>query len=149
MIRQATAGDIERFHRLTTRAYEGYIAHLGRRPTPMDRDYRPVIAAGSVWVDHQMRGGIVLEAKDGKLEVYSLVVDPDHHSQGLGQRLLGFVEDRAQHCGVKVLRLCTGDTMLRNISVYQKFGFREVGREDINVTHSPTVVWMEKTIGAS
>lgn len=146
MIRQAIPADIEAFERLTERAYAGYLDLLGRRPTPMDRDYRPLIAAGSVWVEQDLKGGIVLEASGSKLEVYSLVVDPRFSGSGIGRSLLSFAELRAASTGIKTLRLCTSDKMHRNLSIYRAFGFQEIERLEIAVSASPIVVWLEKNV---
>lgn len=146
MIRQALAEDIPAFEDLTRRAYQAYVPGLNRNPTPMDRDYRPVVAAGGLWVDDALRGGIVLEPEGARLVVYSVVVDPLHHGQGIGQALLEHAVMRARTAGVSTLRLCTGATMARNLQIYTSFGFVEVGREDLNLSASPTVVWMEMQV---
>lgn len=143
MIRQARTDDLPEFQRLTNRAYSPYVPMLGRKPTPMDRDYRPLLAAGCIWIKDDLKGGIVLEAAQDRLLIYSLVVDPDHHGHGIGQALLHFAKGRALEAGVPALRLCTGSTMTRNLEVYSAFGFVETGREDLELPASPTVVWME------
>lgn len=148
MIRQATGADVAGFTALTRRAYEGYQTLLGRDPTPMHRNYAPLAAAGGLWVDDNLRGGVALEAEKNALIIYSLVVDPECQRQGVGQALLQFSELRARTFGTASLRLCTSDKMHRNIEIYQAFGFNEVSREDIGLAASPMIVWMEKSLQA-
>ena len=35
---------------------------------------------------------------------------------------------------------------MRNLETYRRFGFHEVRRENLDVSESPTIVWLEKTL---
>lgn len=55
----------------------------------------------------------------------SLFVLPEYSGQGVGQRMIGFMVERAVEAGLHVLKL---DSSLNAVSFYRKQGFTEVGR---------------------
>lgn len=115
----------------------------------MQQNYGDRVEQGEVFVleeDGQVHGSIVIEDQITESLIYSVVVAPSQQGRGLGQALLEFAEDLARSMDHTQLRLCTGDKMARNLIIYQKFGFRETGREDLNLENSPTIVWMAKSL---
>jgi len=113
------------------RAYEPWVAVVGRRPAPMDDDYAHHIAAGEVFVVEA--GGavaalaVLIDAPDHLL-LDNVAVDPDHTGTGLGRRMIGFAEQEARRRGHAELRLFTNERMQRNIELYERLGFVETHR---------------------
>jgi ribosomal protein S18 acetylase RimI-like enzyme len=148
-IRQATSADVPAISAMTLAAYEIYLALLGRKPTPMDRNYDECVAAGQVWLlceGEFPRGLIVLEDQLDEVLIYSIAVDPRFQSRGLGRKLLAFAERYAAHKALYRLRLCTSDKMHRNLAIYRAAGFLKIGTENLDLRESPTVVWMVKNL---
>ena len=95
MIRPAARDDAAPAAALAERAYERYVARIGRRPAPMDSDYDALVAAERVWVcevDTAVVGVVVLVPHDDHLLVENVAVDPAHQGQGHGRSLLAFAE---------------------------------------------------------
>jgi len=135
---------------LTRRAYEHYIPLIGE-PMPVREDYAPRIAAGEVWlleasVDEPV-ALIALEDHGDHLHIFSVAVLPEHQSKGIGQRLLAFAEDKARALDRSVVTLCTNEKMERNIGIYHRFGFVEVGRREHASRPGWMLVDMEKNLG--
>ena len=89
-------------------------------------DYAALIAAGEVFVldDNGIAGIIVLRGRKDHLLVDNIAVEPARQRQGLGRRLLAFADERA-----RLLRLYTHETMVENIAIYRRLGWKETGRE--------------------
>ena len=71
---------------------------------------------------------------------------PDWTCRGLGRRILEACENAARAGG---FRMPTLGATLPGLPLYEAFGFRETGREDVVMpdgTHLPCV-WMQKPIG--
>jgi ribosomal protein S18 acetylase RimI-like enzyme len=71
---------------------------------------------------------IVLLPKADYLLLDNIAVRPDRQGQGLGRRLIDFAESEARRLGYAELRLYTHVTMIENIALYARLGFRETGR---------------------
>ena len=115
---------------ITQDAYAIYERTLGFKPLPMTEAYAPRIAAGQVWLVEAdvMAGAMVLETHPDHLMLYSLALRPAYQGQGIGRWMLQFAEDEALRRGVPQIRLYTNARMERNIALYVKAGFAEVGR---------------------
>lgn len=149
LIERAKPEDHDAVAALTQVAYRGYVSLLGREPTPMAQNHKARIAQGEVFLAisaDALCGVIVLENHGSETLIYSIVVAPEMQGQGVGQRLLRFAEARARAKGHVRMRLCTSDKMHRNVRIYLAFGYREVGREDLDLESSPTIVWFIKDL---
>ena len=64
--------------------------------------------------------------------VHGLMVDRAHAGSGLGEAMLGWVEEQARARGAELFRLdcCESNSALRGY--YAALGFREVGRRDFD-----------------
>jgi ribosomal protein S18 acetylase RimI-like enzyme len=150
--RLAQPDDLPAVNSLTRRAYEHYIPTLGGEPWPMIVDYAPRISAGEVWL---LEDGpepvalLALEDHGDHLHIFSVAVLPEHQSRGLGRRLLAFAETKAREMDRPALTLCTNEKMLRNIGIYQRYGFVETHRRPNPNRADWTLVDMEKTLGAA
>src|SRR5260370_8707722 len=113
-------------------AYSVYIGRIGKAPGPMLDDYAGLIASGALSVlegaDGVIVALIVLLAKPDHLLLDNIAVHPDRQGRGLGRRLIAFAESEARRLGYAELRLYTHETMIENIALYTRLGFRETGR---------------------
>ncbi|MFF3494288.1 GNAT family N-acetyltransferase [Streptomyces sp. NPDC002795] len=129
-IRRATAADVPAVKAVTDAAYHHYIARIGVVPAPMEADHAANVAAGLVHVtgDPDVTGLVVVEARPDHLFLDSIAVHPDAHGQGVGRRLLTFVEEHARALGLPEVKLYTNALMWENQELYPRYGYELVER---------------------
>jgi len=130
-IRPARPDDVDALRSIVERAYEPYVARIGRRPAPMDDDYRARVERGQVSVATIGRapvGLIVTMIESDHLLIENVAVDPAHHGQGVGGALLRHAEEIARRARVPEVRLYTNAAMVENLAMYPRLGYREVAR---------------------
>jgi ribosomal protein S18 acetylase RimI-like enzyme len=131
-IRRAGSGDGDTVQRISADAYTpAYMAVLGTIPKPATEDYGPRIQNGEVWIleiEGEPTGIAVLEENIDHLLIYSIAVKPDAQRKGYGTALLNFVDQRAVELGLHEVRLYTNERMERNLTLYRRHGFVEVGK---------------------
>ena len=130
-IRNAEASDLVVVQQISADAYIGaYVPVLGYIPQPAEEDYSTRIGRHEVWIierDGHAVGVAVLEARPDHLLVYSIAVRPTEQRRGYGRALLVFADQRAAAIGVPEIRLFTNIRMKRNIALYRRHGYAEVG----------------------
>ena len=128
-IRPAVAADTPAVKSVTDAAYRHYIARIGVVPQPMEADHAADVAAGRVFVTGEpVTGLVVLDAYEDHLFLDSIAVHPDAHGQGVGRRLLRFVDAHAGVLGLSEIRLYTNAMMWENQKIYPKYGYEVVER---------------------
>ncbi|MBY8343918.1 GNAT family N-acetyltransferase [Streptomyces spinosirectus] len=128
-IRAAVAADVPAVKAVTDAAYHPYIERIGVVPVPMRADHAANVAAGRVFVTGDpVVGLVVLEEHDDHLFLDSIAVHPETHGQGVGRRLLQFVDARARALGLPEVRLYTNAMMWENQKIYPKYGYEIVER---------------------
>ncbi|MFG3103743.1 GNAT family N-acetyltransferase [Streptomyces sp. NPDC048182] len=128
-IRRADAADVPAVKAVTDAAYRPYIDRIGVVPQPMEADHAADVAAGRVFVTGEpVTGLVVLEARPDHLFLDSIAVHPDAHGQGVGRRLLAFVDAHARALGLPEVRLYTNALMWENQRIYPKYGYELVER---------------------
>jgi ribosomal protein S18 acetylase RimI-like enzyme len=131
-MRRADPGDRDTVQRISADAYTpAYMAVLGAIPKPATEDYGPRIQQGNVWileVEGEPSGIAVLEENLDYLLIYSIAVKPDAQRKGYGTALLDFADRRAIELGLYEVRLYTNERMERNLTLYRRHGFVEVGK---------------------
>jgi ribosomal protein S18 acetylase RimI-like enzyme len=128
-IRVAVAADVPAVKAVTDAAYHPYIERIGVVPVPMRADHAANVAAGRVFVTGDpVVGLVVLEEHDDHLFLDSIAVHPETHGQGVGRRLLQFVDARARALGLPEVRLYTNAMMWENQKIYPKYGYEIVER---------------------
>ncbi|WP_199486523.1 MFS transporter [Actinomadura logoneensis] len=142
-IRLAVPSDRPAVERIVQAAYAPWTEVIGTPPLPLGSDYAALIEAGRVHVLDDLSGLIVLIPEDGRLLVDNVAVDPSRQGEGLGRRLLDHAEEQARALGLPALRLITNEKMTSNIARYERRGYRETGREEIQGRHA---VHMAKTL---
>ena len=128
-IRPAGPPDVPAVKAVTDAAYEHYIERIGLVPQPMRRDHAANVAAGQVYVTGDpVVGLVVVEEREDHLYLDNIAVRPDTQGQGVGGRLLRFVEAHARALGLPEVRLYTNAKMWENQEIYPKFGYEVVER---------------------
>lgn len=95
----------------------------------MRRDHAANVAAGQVYVTGDpVVGLVVVEERADHLYLDNIAVRPDAQGQGVGGRLLRFVEAHARALGLAEVRLYTNAKMWENQEIYPKFGYEVVER---------------------
>jgi GNAT superfamily N-acetyltransferase len=113
-------------------AYRDYIPLLGKTPPTFLEDFDSHVELGNLWLlDHNgsIDAMVVLTPSDNHMLLQTMAVDPNLQGQGLGQLLLQFAEYKTLECGFHDLRLYTNSLMTRNVKIYSKWGFRQIGIE--------------------
>jgi ribosomal protein S18 acetylase RimI-like enzyme len=153
LVRQAKLSDAGTVQRISAEAYTAaYLAAIGAVPKPATEDYRPRIERNEVWIlesDGEPRGIVVLEARPEILQVYSVAVRPEHQGKGYATALLRFAEQHGLTTGALVVRLYTNQRMERNLALYRRCGFTEIGKRPHPSRPGETLVDMEKTLPAA
>jgi ribosomal protein S18 acetylase RimI-like enzyme len=130
-IRPASADDHDSVRELVRRAYTMYIARMGMEPAPMRSDYAALIRedAVTVAVDRgEIVGVLVLRRQPDSLLLENVAVAPERQGHGIGRTLIAFAEQRALQLSLAKVTLYTNALMTENLSLYQRLGYREVGR---------------------
>ncbi|MFD4479045.1 MULTISPECIES: GNAT family N-acetyltransferase [unclassified Streptomyces] len=128
-IRPATAADVPAVKAVTDAAYHPYIERIGVVPVPMEADHAADVAAGRVFVTGDpVVGVLVLVPHADHLFLDSIAVHPEAAGQGVGRRLLAFVDERARSLGLPEVRLYTNAMMWENQKLYPRHGYELVER---------------------
>lgn len=129
LIRLATPADVPAVQAVTDAAYHPYIERIGVVPVPMEADHAADVAAGRVYVTGDpVVGLLVLVPHEDHLFLDSIAVHPEAAGQGVGRRLLAFVDERARSLGLPEVRLYTNAMMWENQRLYPRHGYEMVER---------------------
>jgi ribosomal protein S18 acetylase RimI-like enzyme len=109
---------------------------MGKTPAPMVADYAAHLANDIIYVVEDTRqntiiGYAVIVVKDQEYWLETIAIAPDRSQQGIGTRLIRFVEDVIARSATEY-QLYTNVNMLENIDWYQRLGFTEVRRERVD-----------------
>ena len=138
-LRRATSTDAESVRVLTRLAYAKWVPLIGREPKPMTADYERAVIDHIVDLyerDGQLRALIEVIPMKDHLLIENIAVRPDHHGEGIGDKLLRHAERQARSLGFNEVRLYTNVAFASNLAFYAKRGYAEYRRE----TFAPGVV---------
>jgi RimJ/RimL family protein N-acetyltransferase/ribosomal protein S18 acetylase RimI-like enzyme len=124
--RRAGPNDRDSLVALQHAAFIGNRDILGVEPLPLREDYDAVLARDEVWLAEDRDipvGALILELRPDDLYVASVGALPSFRGRGLGGRLLGLAESRAEALGRSRLRLVTGKKLAKNIAWYARNGY--------------------------
>ena len=138
-LRRYTPADRAAVEELHVRAIQQTGAYLGRGPWDDD-----VYAIEETYLNN--RGEFLIGEWDGRFvamgalkrttperaEIKRMRVHWDYQGRGLGQIILSELEARARALGYTILHLDTSILQLPAQKLYEKNGFREVGRDNYN-----------------
>jgi GNAT superfamily N-acetyltransferase len=132
MIRPAQPSEAETIRALVREAYALYVERIGFEPGPMRDDYHRRVAENQAWVleeDGQIVGlAVLVEDRPEALLLDNVCVASAMQGKGYGRQLIAFAEEEARRRGYGELHLYTHMLMTENIALYQRLGFREIGR---------------------
>lgn len=132
-IRLAQQAELHAIMAVVQRAYAPYIPRIGRRPAPMDDDYKARIHRQQVHLALDgdiLLGLIVLIDSGDHLLVENVAVTPTMQRQGTGRALMAHADAVAQQRRLPEIRLYTNAAMTENLSFYARLGYRETGRAE-------------------
>ena len=134
MIRLGRPEDLPAIRELVQRAYEHYIARIGRKPGPLLDDYPALVSKKRVHVlsEDGIKGILVLIPEDRAMLLDNIAVDPDAQGRGYGRSLLEFAEQSALAADCESIRLYTNEAMTENIALYSRIGYVETHRAQEN-----------------
>ncbi|SFX49315.1 Acetyltransferase (GNAT) domain-containing protein [Thermoactinomyces sp. DSM 45891] len=81
------------------------------------------------WVDGNLAGVISFMLEGNVVDIYRLVVSPQHFRQGIGAKLLSFLF--THYTGMEKFLVQTGADNIPAMKLYKKFGFQEIDRLEI------------------
>ena len=149
-LRRYTSADREAVEQLHVHAIQQAGAYLGRGPWDDD-----IYAIEETYLNNH--GEFLIGEWDGifvamgalrrtnveRAEIKRMRVHPDYQGRGIGQIILSELETRARTLGYKTLHLDTSVVQFAAQRLYEKNGFREVGRKTY---HNLEVILYEKAL---
>lgn len=136
LLRRYTPADQEAVEHLHVSAIQQTGAYLGRGPWDDD-----VYAIEETYLKHGgefligecdgqfVAMGALKRTGPGRAEIKRMRVSPEYQGRGYGQRILEELEACARALGYQVLHLDTSVLQIPAQKLYEKNGFREVGRD--------------------
>jgi ribosomal protein S18 acetylase RimI-like enzyme len=149
-LRRYTPADREAVEYLHVHALQQTGAYLGRGPWDND-----IYVIEETYLNNQgefligewdgvfMAMGALRRTSPERAEIKRMRVHPDYQGRGIGQIILSELEARARTIGYKTLHLDTSVVQLAAQKLYEKNGFREVGR---NIYNDLEVILYEKAL---
>jgi len=131
-LRAATKDDLRDVQSCARVAYAKYIERMGREPAPMVVDFSKQIELGQVYIalcDASFAGYVVYYPEQNHIHLENVAVLPTFAGQGIGKKLIYFVEQAARDRGLPAVELYTNEVMTENLSMYPKLGYIETKRE--------------------
>lgn len=134
-IRPAKATDAVALAHCIDAAYAGVRTQIPSLPDVsggIDEDIRD----HHVWVadtGNAIIGGAILILTPDMAKLANLAVHPDWGGQGLGRELIAVTEAHARESGVAELNLATHIDMPQNVKLYERLGWRVLGRSGVKV----------------
>lgn len=147
MIEKAQLEDLEAILSLQKLAYQSEaelcndysIPPLTQTIDGINEDYRNKLILKAVEKD-EIIGSVRAFAEEGICHIGRLIVHPHHQNKGIGKLLIKSIEECFGSC--QKYALFTGRHSLKNLSFYQKTGYRIVGEEQVN--ERVTLVFLDK-----
>jgi GNAT superfamily N-acetyltransferase len=135
-IRKAVPDDAISLKKCMETAYATYQERMGgERLPPMNVDYSAEIRNYPCWVIEaggSILGGLIM-VFEKEASIANVAVNPQHHGQGVGGKLMKFADLIAKEKNYSELRLATHVLLSENISLYQHLGWKETGRDETRV----------------
>jgi GNAT superfamily N-acetyltransferase len=148
-LREATNGDREALVALHRRA----MASVGSDPEDVPGNYLADVdgtfhdAGGTFYVleagDEVVAMGGAKRVDERSVELVRIAVDPDHHREGLGDRIVAELESFAHDAGYERVELETTEQQAAARELYAARGYAETGRRQ---AMGYTVVGFEKSL---
>lgn len=132
-VRKATLDDLDAVRSCARAAYAMYVERIGREPAPMVADFAAATARNELYaidVDGVLAGYVLFYPRGDHLHLENVAVDPNFQGQGLGHRLIEFVERCARQQDIARVELYTNAKMFENLELYPRLGYRQFDRRN-------------------
>ncbi|GAE37466.1 GNAT family N-acetyltransferase [Halalkalibacter akibai] len=93
------------------------------------------------YVNEELCGAISIKVVDREVDIYRLIVHPNHFRKGIAQLLLNFIERKFD---VKTIKVATGSKNEPAVSFYKKNGFQNT--KEVMVGDQLSLTYFEKKI---
>ena len=125
--RRAAPDDAPAVEAITHRAYQKWVAVIGRLPKPMTADYSQAVRDHVIELlldESDAVAGLVelIPATDHWL-IENVAVDPAHQGKGYGRLLVAHAEELTRAAGIGTIRLYTNKLFAANLAMYRKLGY--------------------------
>lgn len=130
-IRSATVQDIPTIQACAREAFARYVKRIGKKPAPMTANFALHVDRYQVAViesESHVKGYVIYFPGNGAMLLDNIAVFTKYLGQGLGRKLIEFVESEAQRFGLSAVELYTNEKMTENISLYPSLGYDEIAR---------------------
>ncbi|WP_044239717.1 GNAT family N-acetyltransferase [Flexithrix dorotheae] len=85
---------------------------------------------------------VISQESPGLLVIKNIAIDEHFQGMGIGKRLLQFAIDFGKNSGNKKLIICTGNSSINQLALYQKMGFEiEKIRKNFFLDHYPEAIY--------
>lgn len=132
-IRKADLNDLEQVRSCVRTAYAKYIPRIGKEPAPMSANFACEIAEQQIFLatfDQQVVGCVSFYPRRDHMFLRSLAVRPECTGNGIGKKLVRYVEDSARRESYRAIELYTNEAMIENLAMYPKWGYVEIDRKE-------------------
>ncbi len=130
-IRLATADDLTNIQTCARAAYAIYVDRMGLEPAPMNADFASQIEQGqiqAVYCESAFAGYVVFYSEGDHIHLENVAVVPAYTGEGIGKKLLAYIEQAARDQGLAAVELYTNEAMTENLNMYPKLGYVETER---------------------
>ncbi len=130
-IRIATVDDLLDVQSCARKAYSKYVDRIGQEPAPMVAAFKRQIELDHVYVvmcRSLFAGYVVFYPEDDHIQLENVAIIPSYAGQGIGKKLIEFVEQKARDLDHQAVELYTNEAMTENLAMYPKLGYVEIER---------------------
>ena len=128
-IKKASIDDLDRLYEIEMKCFKTE-AFTKQQIAYLLTDYNSVIFVSKV--KSEIVGFIIgktyMDKKPATGQILTIDVSPNHRRKGIGQRLLQEIEKTFKDKSVKICHLEVRENNLGALSLYQKLGYRKIGR---------------------
>jgi ribosomal protein S18 acetylase RimI-like enzyme len=147
VFRQAGPGDAPQIDQLTQRAYQKWVARIGRKPLPMTVDYAQAVIDHRIDLLSDETGAVVglieVHRQSHHLVIENVAVDPSAQGRGHGRALVAHAEGIARDLGLGEIKLYTNKLFAENVAFYEALGY---GHEREEAFKGGFIVHMRKQL---
>ena len=151
-LREATEQDIPEIVRVVHAGFEQYRGRLDPPSGAHDETEETIHAkmnrGGAVLAiaDEQTVGCVLYEREDDHIYLGRLAVLPSHRQNGIGSRLIAYVESRTRKLGYAHVRLGVRLVLKENLAYFENLGYRIVSYAKHPGHDEPTFADLEKDV---
>lgn len=121
--------------------------HLLNLADPSDEAVKDYLERGTCYVAYNAKKEaigvyVLLQTRPFTIELVNVAVDEEYQGQGYGKKLVEHAIEEARNMGFDVLEIGTGNSGIKQLSLYQKAGFSISSIDfDFFKKHYPEPIW--------